>query len=135
MSFCHVDNVRQSGQEIEFITLGNQKWHGTIPAFIMRASIDKLTGIVAMLVGMKDVRDILHKNILPPQHWARKYLMVASVSWLWVDKVINGRNDIRFNSIPSQIIIQLALERDSKVPRIIVDEKRNKWGMVDNIWE
>lgn len=36
-SFCHVLRIRQLSQDREDITDGNQKWHGAIPIFKIRA--------------------------------------------------------------------------------------------------
>ena len=78
--FCQVDRIRQRTQEREFITLGNQKWHGAIPAFIIsdRQTIER--GINLSSFGTKKDRVIPRRKNLPPQHWARKYLIAASLS-------------------------------------------------------
>ena len=36
LNFCRVERIRQVNQSIEFITWGNQKKQGAIPAFIVR---------------------------------------------------------------------------------------------------
>jgi hypothetical protein len=38
-SFCQVDKMRQLVHEIDDITDGNQKWHGAIPSFKIKAVI------------------------------------------------------------------------------------------------
>ena len=37
--FCQVDKIIHSGQDILFITAGNQKWQGAAPSLIRRATI------------------------------------------------------------------------------------------------
>lgn len=39
VNFCQVDRVKHKIHGREFITEGNQKWQGTIPAFIIRAIV------------------------------------------------------------------------------------------------
>lgn len=67
------------------------------------------------------------RNITDPVACARKYLhadLVLSVEGVIGWKEISGMNERRFISIPSQAISQLGADKDVRVPRIKVDEKR-----------
>jgi len=43
-SFCHEDRIRQEIHEMEAITDGYQKWHGTLPNFNIMAAV-RIRGI------------------------------------------------------------------------------------------
>lgn len=44
--FCKVDRIQHISHEIEFITVGSQKWQGAIPSFIRRAKINNVVQLI-----------------------------------------------------------------------------------------
>jgi len=97
-SFCQVLIIRFGIHDIEFITLGNHMWHGTIPSLIVSA----ITIIIKFIfVGVNEVVHWLIDDIrisLEPIAWARKYFAIASVSWNLFDELIIGMKLIRLIS-------------------------------------
>ena len=65
--------------------------------------------------------------------WARKYFIVASVSWFEEGDSIIGRKERRFNSSPIHIIIHLFDEIVIIVPSINVEEKSKRCKDVESI--
>jgi hypothetical protein len=110
-NFCHVDRIRQDVHEIDVITEGYQKWHGTLPSF---RSTD-MVNIRGIRFGMEE--NGIHIEVLAiskradPKAWARKYFTDPSVSWLFFVCIMIGMNLRRFSSMAPHIKIQFVLDR------------------------
>ena len=98
-SFCHVDRIRQFIQEIDNITEGYQKWHGTTPNLIIIDNIIIILDISCIINWFINL--ILNNIIIEPIACDKKYLIDASVSWFDFDLIIIGMN---LNMISSNII-------------------------------
>lgn len=131
-NFCHVDRIRAFIQEIDVITDGNQKWHGTAPSFKNRA-------VNKMNIDIFELIEVLHWLNLPiniradPRAWAKKYLRAASVSWFDFVLRIRGIKLIKFSSMATQARNQLGLDRAISVLAIRVNEKMKVDGVNENI--
>jgi hypothetical protein len=98
-AFCQVDRIRHAIHEIDDITEGYHRWHGTIPSFrvidissmkyIMLAGVDVLNHIDILLI----------RRTLEPSACAKKYLIAASVSWNFLEFIRIGINLNRFSSM------------------------------------
>lgn len=77
--FWIVVSNQQVGHGLAFMTLGNQKWHGAIPSFIVREIIIRMGIIGDVLENRAAVNKIIEAVA-----WARKYFKAASFS-KWLD--------------------------------------------------
>lgn len=123
-SFCQEDKIKQDTHEIEDMTDGYQKWHGTLPNFSIIAAIS-VRG-----KNFERGENVIHIDVLDissradPSAWARKYFTAPSVSWLLFDCIIMGTNLNRFSSMAPQRNIQLALDIAITVLNTSVDIAR-----------
>ena len=131
VSFCQVKRVDAAGQLSEAIVDGNHWCIGAIPALVIKA--------IRSSMGLRLFQGVSHvvgarRNRMEPVAWARKYLHVAPVlseeTFVgWYE--INGINERRFISIPSQAISQLGAVREIKVPRIrLAIKSRDEIGII-----
>ena len=133
-SFCHVDKIKADVQEMDVITDGYQKWHGTIPSLRTRA-INSNIGINWLGVLELDHRDILLiSKILDPRACARKYFTAASVSWDFFECIIIGINLSKLISKAAHKNSQFALEIAIIVLKIIMEEDKIKNGEFIKTW-
>lgn len=124
-SFWIVDNVKQAGHDSDIMTLGNQKCIGAIPDF-SRSPI-RIRVVVRALCRL----EVIPKRSDPdPRACVKKYLMVASFSWLLEDVIIKGINEYRFSSRPIQIVNQLFEDKTIIIPRRRVNEKNSDDGFM-----
>lgn len=106
-NFCQVDRIRQFIHDRDNITEGYQKWHGAAPSLInieRMIIIFDISCIINWFISL-----ILSNIIIDPIAWERKYLMEASVSWLYFDFIMIGINLNMFNSNIIHAIIQFGL--------------------------
>jgi hypothetical protein len=80
-SFCQVDKRRHKCQFKPDITLGNQKWRGAAPAFIINLRAIISFGRARWGSDKLDQTALVNKS-REPRVWARKYLVAASYSLL-----------------------------------------------------
>lgn len=133
-SFCQVDKIRADVHEMDVMTEGYQKWHGTIPSLRTRA-INSNTGVNWLGVLEFDHRDILLiSKILDPRAWARKYFTAASVSWDFFECIIIGINLSRLISKATHRNSQFVLEIAISVLKIIMEEDKIKNGEFIKTW-
>ena len=109
--FCHLIITYNPIVFKEVRMLGNQKWRGAAPNFIM---------IPRMINMAKDVLDsdimALLKIMIEPTLWIMKYIIAG---FLLLSSFIRlGTNLIRFSSSASQISGHELMERTAKEPRI-----------------
>lgn len=129
--FCQVDRIIHEDQEILDITWGNQKWNGAAPILINRL-IESIyrKGWWGMRLLKINKDDILRRRSLDPVAWARKYLIVASVSILVFDEDIMGIKDIIFNSKETQRKMKL----DEEIAIIVLDIKIERNRKICGFW-
>lgn len=140
-NFCHVDRIRHDIHEIDAITDGYQKWHGTLPSFSSTAMVN----ISGIRLGREEYG--IHIEVLAiskradPKAWAKKYFTDPSVSWLFFVCNMIGINLRRFSSIAPHNKIQFVLDnaisvlsiKDANVSimigeRIIFIKLRRRWA-------
>lgn len=109
-SFCHDDKIVHDIHEIDAITEGYQKWQGALPSF-RRTDIINILDIIEGITeyGVHNIIDDVN-IIADPRAWARKYLILPSISWFDLDEVKIGINLKRFNSMAAHKNIQFVLE-------------------------
>lgn len=99
--FCHVESNSAIGQLRPTITDGNQKCVGPTPSF-NSIEIIKTTYIswcvILICMGVENIKNVTVTISLDPVAWAKKYLILLSVSWFFCEIEINGINDRRFIS-------------------------------------
>lgn len=118
-------------QEIDDITLGNQKWIGAIPALI---SIEIITNIYDTWVGFIIYINPPINKIPDPRAWGKKYLIAPSVFCCEEEyEIISGINDIILSSNPIHRASQLFLVKDIIVPISKVTENIKVTGNVASI--
>lgn len=104
------------------ITIGNQKWKGAIPIFIIKE--DKKIIFIIELNFSKDfkfiiVNKIIKKSkILEANAWVKKYFNEASEEYKLFDFIIKGINDNKLISKPIQTLNQEVEEILIKEPKI-----------------
>jgi len=119
-SFCHLDKIKQFNHEIDDITDGYHMWNGASPILIIKLIIKIIDIVCDISILFHNV--VLEANrILDPKAWIKKYLVVASVSWNWFDKVINGIKHSKFSSIAIHINNQFDLKIAREELRIRVE--------------
>lgn len=121
-----MDKIIHIGQEIMDITEGNQKWHGGIPNLVTKPKISSIYIKSELHIKWLLIKKVIDPNkiSLEPKAWARKYFIEASVSLNLFEEDNKGIKDIKFNSNPNQIKIQLFLLRARTEPRIKEEENK-----------
>ena len=79
-SFCQVDRIKQEVQEIEAITEGYQKWHGTLPSFSSREVVKRMGRIFGVDEKGIHNEELEVRRSAEPRAWARKYFTDPSTS-------------------------------------------------------
>lgn len=120
--FCQVESRRQRCQLRPDITLGNQKWSGAAPAFIISPEITRSLGrSMGRLVELTHEAPVSRRR--DPKVWVRKYFVAASYSLLLGVLTISGIKAKRLSSIPIYIVTQFVAERAINVPDKVVRKK------------
>lgn len=129
-SFCQVDKIKHEIQDIDDITLGNHEWHGAIPSF------RRMARVRIRIVPYWNFDHIIDEDkiiILDPSACARKYLVMASVSWNLFEDIIRGMKLNRLISMAHHNINQFWEEIIIRVLVISVDI-RSEWnGDIQNV--
>lgn len=91
------------------ITIGNQKWKGAIPVFIIKEEakmilILELKFVVIFHSIKKENKIIENKRILEAKAWVRKYFNVASEENRLFNFIVKGIKDNKLISNPIQIL-------------------------------
>lgn len=110
-----MDKIKQDIHEIEDITDGYQKWHGTLPSFNIMATISNMITLLGYILNGIHIAIPEIRSRADPKACAKKYFTDPSVSWLLFVCIIIGINLIRFNSMALPRIIQFALVKAIKV--------------------
>lgn len=122
-SFCQVKIIKHFIQDTQFITWGNQKWKGAIPALMaIAAKIKNLVLLRYVFISNIISVQAITMRIIEAIAWARKYLIAASVDLKFNSLRIRGIKLIKLISRPSQQINQELEEIAISVP----DTKKSK---------
>ena len=114
--FCHLIIIYKPIKFKEVRMLGNQKWKGAAPNFIMMPNkVNKVKDVLC-----SDIMALL-KIIIDPTLWTMKYIIAG---FLLLSSFIRlGTNLIKLNSSPSQIngheLIEMTVKEPSNTPAII----------------
>jgi len=123
-SFCQVDRIKHDSHEIDIITEGYHKWHGTNPSFSIIAE-NRIKCIILLGIDILNQRDILLiRRILDPRACARKYLTAASVSWNFFLFIKSGINLSILSSMAIHKNIQFLADTAIKDLEIITIEAK-----------
>lgn len=126
--FCHVVRIIINGQLSPIITEGNQKWAGAAPILII-ILIKNNIKITFICEGenwmVEDNTNIEEINTPEPTAWAKKYLILLSVSWNSEEVEIKGTKDKRFSSSAAQVSNHLDVVTSIKVLKINLEENSN----------
>lgn len=131
-SFCHVNNKNKILQDICLLMLGSQKCIGAPPSFNTKDNRIKI------LVDVLNIEYHVNLSIyiimelkirtLELMLWIIKYFIEASASSVLPLIFIRGRNPIKFNSKPIHIVNQWEEDKESKVPRAIIEINKKLEG-------
>lgn len=128
--FCQVIKIKLFIQFKPSITLGNQKWKGAIPLFIIKEEakikLIKLNFKSESFHSIKKYKEIIENNrVLEAKAWVKKYFKEASEVNKLLDFIERGIKDKRLISSPIQILNQEVEDTLIIVLKIKVKEKSN----------
>lgn len=119
--FCHVINNKLLIHVSPSITIGNQKWNGAIPTFIIKQELKII--FIVVLNFKKFFKDNIEKKIiknnkiLEAKAWVKKYFNIDSDEYKLLTFIIRGINDNKLISNPIQILNQEDEQILIKVPK------------------
>jgi len=118
--FCHVIKIILLIQFKPSITIGNQKWKGAIPVFIIKEDakiilIFELKFNIIFHSIKKENKIIENNRILDARAWVRKYFSDASEENKLFNFIVKGIKDNKLISKPIQ-----TLNQDDELILIIV---------------
>ena len=118
--FCHVIKIILLIQLKPSITIGNQKWKGAIPVFIIKEDakiilIFELKFNIIFHSIKKENKIIENNRILDARAWVRKYFSDASEENKLFNFIVKGIKDNKLISKPIQ-----TLNQDDELILIIV---------------
>ena len=125
--FCQVKITKHWVQFKKFEIWGNQKWKGAKPPLRLKAETIKISVTSKIRISVKKKLTVKAKiKTMEAKAWAKKYLIEASVKFLFNLIRIRGIILIKLISNPNQQVNQEFEEIAIIVPKIR-DEKNIKW--------
>ena len=128
--FCQVIKIKLLIQFRPSITLGNQKWKGAIPVFIIKEEakiilINKFIFLIKLLLNLIFIEKSKteNKRIAEAKAWVKKYFNLASDVNKLLEFIQKGIKDNKLISKPIQILNQEEEEILIIVPIIKVKRK------------
>lgn len=105
------------------ITIGNQKWNGAIPIFIINVEesiiLIKISNFIITFKVKTENKIIKNNKILEAKAWVKKYFNEASDVKILFVFIIKGMKDNKLISKPIQILNQ-------EVDVILIIDPKNK---------
>lgn len=127
--FCQVIKIRLFIQFNPSITLGNQKWKGATPLFIIKEALNRIKinkKLNFSLNSIKKLNKIIeNKRTHEAKAWVRKYFNRDSEVNKLLDFTDNGINESKLISKPIQTLIHEEEEILINVPLIKVIKNNN----------
>lgn len=123
--FCHVIKINLFIHVNPSITLGNQKWKGAAPVFIIKADIIIIEDDISLLIVSLIILDFIaiikidSNNTEEANACVRKYFIAASVDIRLLLAVIRGINASKLISSPIHALNHEFEDTDKIVPVII----------------
>jgi len=128
--FCHTKIIIHLIHEIQFITWGNHRWKGAIPALIAKATkIINPENPIKLFNVLRDSTQVEAIKITEAMACVRKYLIADSVDLKSNSLRIRGINLIKLISSPSQHINHELADTAIIVPLI----RKKSWYLFKNI--
>ena len=122
--FCQVSRAVRGAHLSLFLTVGNHRCIGGIPAFTQRPRRMH----TCLRCGISDTKDVAScpvRKRIDPVAWAMKYIVAAVARALLSECTMRGMKAIVLSSNPSQAIAQLGARTTIEVPEMSAQRERS----------